>query len=732
MSFADPTPLDFSTYITNINDPNYNTSRGVIYCENNGNYSECNINGNAASILPDWWPGYTTPSPSGGLVYFYGSQVAIMFPQTNPPKSISFDVPNVFLGSECVYRYPSRVSATSVTTLTKSAVTIYPVSIDGQHFEFSLTDGISHVIIEMGCYAPSGSTLYSEPIGLSNAMVDYGSAIDLAVSQPQVSQPNATISQNDGLLHIKPGTPMTVNVPVSGQGIDPTDARTVTISLKAGSQDIPPKFVSLARIRADGTTTVPFDITFKPDEAGVQTITATVNPDKVISESYLMNNQASVQVWVQGSSKLVSQITNGGNSGTSEEKSISGSTPINAQYPLGSEFTLQLQRLGTDGVTYQAVPATYQLASATISPPADPDSLFGDLAVIGYGGANVTPTSNSVTFQTIHLGQVPLQIIPSDGSPMVTVNITVIKPDALGETHNEVDDLLIYEANQYGIPPDYLKGQVQHEGTFNPTSYRYEPIGRISDLRSFSSQKVNASGIKISDSRGLDPFEHFLFETIDGVFPQGDQLSTADILPRLKLSMTTDPLWSPSSTSAPVTRNIDLSDQFVSVRQIYFANDSKQNWSKHAPIMLVIDINDHPEILDFTAQTAVAASYGLMQVMYSTAIKAMNWQGRTSDEAKNPTYLFDTPDNLNDGGGSVEIGTGYDASLFFQVNDPQVIDPEHPNFSSASDFDTAYMRMFTCYNNCDGPKVSASQYGSEVLQYAADYFEPITNKPIFP
>lgn len=56
----------------------------------------------------------------------------------------------------------------------------------------------------------------------------------------------------------------------------------------------------------------------------------------------------------------------------------------------------------------------------------------------------------------------------------------------------------------------------------------------------------------------------------------------------------------------------------------------------------------------FTAQTTLAASYGLMQVMYGLAIE-MRW--RADDGSQNPSKLFDPPGAVDRGEGSLLVGS---------------------------------------------------------------------------
>jgi len=77
-------------------------------------------------------------------------------------------------------------------------------------------------------------------------------------------------------------------------------------------------------------------------------------------------------------------------------------------------------------------------------------------------------------------------------------------------------------------------------------------------------------------------------------------------------------------------RRIRAMDEFVSALNIFGTNDdflgplapgvSGQKWSEVSKKPLRDSIKLDPSVLDFTAQTHLAASYGLTQVLYTSAI----------------------------------------------------------------------------------------------------------------
>jgi hypothetical protein len=94
---------------------------------------------------------------------------------------------------------------------------------------------------------------------------------------------------------------------------------------------------------------------------------------------------------------------------------------------------------------------------------------------------------------------------------------------------------------------------------------------------------------------------------------------------------------------------------------------------------------NHPA---YDAQTAVAASYGLLQVLYTTAVETMQWNVGQSGLTRHPSYLFDP-------GTSLDLGTGYDSRNIRAV-------PFHgnaaPDFATLMEFQQSLETGFQQYN----------------------------------
>jgi hypothetical protein len=319
-----------------------------------------------------------------------------------------------------------------------------------------------------------------------------------------------------------------------------------------------------------------------------------------------------------------------------------------AHLPLGGGFTVGLISEQGDPIS-----ASFTLGAATVSPPIDATALFPDRVVLEYSQAGTEIAS----FQAVHLGSVVLTMAPQDSSlPAAQVNLLVENPRTLGTTNGQFDSIIIELAHSRGLLPQYIKAIAHHEsaGTFDGRSYRYEPIGpSVGDL------DVISHGLNL---RVQAPYRDYRLATADYYGPSDRPLSEgADILPddinpRALYFITRPDCEIPGSVQL-VRRRIKPCDRFVGADEIYFDNRS-QNWWRGRRGQ---DVQDNPTLLSFTAQTGLASSYGLMQITYVTAI-GFDWPGITGNMQfrsglKNPSFLFDTGENHQLGGGSLQLGT---------------------------------------------------------------------------
>jgi hypothetical protein len=168
-----------------------------------------------------------------------------------------------------------------------------------------------------------------------------------------------------------------------------------------------------------------------------------------------------------------------------------------------------------------------------------------------------------------------------------------------------------------------------------------------------------------------------------------------------------------------ILRPLTVADRYVSVRDIFNSNNSVYNWTRFATSNTVAQIESGAD--DFSAQLSLAASYGLLQVTYATAID-QKWTGNTSGcgatDPKDPDNLFDTECNLASGGGSLGIGTRYTEGHFASQSGVT------PSLTNEHTLETSFSKAYQKYN----PKKDG--YGNTVISNSSS-FEPNPTGTIF-
>lgn len=376
------------------------------------------------------------------------------------------------------------------------------------------------------------------------------------------------------------------------------------------------------------------------------------------------------------------------------------------------------------------------VTSSNVTPPPHGETLFPTDVVLALGGASAQATR---TFAAVHLGTTRIQLLPT-AAPIAPVNVdlTVVAPPTLGDSFDNQPDgfdaALVTTAHNRGIPPEYLKGQVAQESpdgsTLRLTNYRYEPC-------SIDFGSVSRGDTIIDD----DPYHLYKLEDARGVtLHEG---TPDDLDPRNVYSIDLrDANGNPvlDAHNHQVYRRLTDTDRDITARRIWEANDSNsaathQNWSaasnrcSHRQ-----EIANDPSLLDFVAQTPVAASYGIFQMLYTTAIDE-GWEGVTPDTkhldqfVQAPKYLFDLPENLLINGGSIQIGTTYDVKHYRRLQASSALCHAQETYPTTlpdfAGYEHFLQKMFQSYN-CYEPG-----YGSGVLDFARS-FAPSMVTPVFP
>ncbi len=103
----------------------------------------------------------------------------------------------------------------------------------------------------------------------------------------------------------------------------------------------------------------------------------------------------------------------------------------------------------------------------------DSGALFSGGAVLQY----TNQPNDAVVLQAVHLGTQQLTITSSDDHiKPVKITLSVEDPQSLGASYPDFDPGLYPLADDTGLPPQMIKGQIETEGRFNPMAWRYEPF----------------------------------------------------------------------------------------------------------------------------------------------------------------------------------------------------------------------------------------------------------------
>jgi hypothetical protein len=415
------------------------------------------------------------------------------------------------------------------------------------------------------------------------------------------------------------------------------------------------------------------------------------------------------------------QILDGSPVETKTVRPNTPTTPIYAQVPLGLELQIGIQRNG------RYLPALFQLTPATLTGVSDP-TLYPTNAVLEYGR---TVHEGQKTFLGVHIGTQTLTVTPDDTTiSAFTFTVGVFDPGALGNHDVQYDDMFVKWGNRRGIPPHIIKGIVRQEG-FNPLAYRYEPLSPSVGDRFMQAQLTASpySSYRLGTSTGL-PQGTLLIDSNAG---QPSYTVTDDISPRKSFVVNRTPggsdCGSPGAVCTAITPGDICPGACVSARKIFEANDGTQNWSdtRYAPGGPRVDWWDdaHLAMLEFTAQTPLASSYGLMQTMWQRA-NELNWT--TDDGRQNPSLLFDTPNNIAVGGGSLGVGTLEFYWAYRNCNPPNLAtDPDFPNSDA---YKSQMIDALNYYNHGNANKNLT--YGDDAWNFAQNFLPSHPLSRIFP
>ncbi|HVE69993.1 MAG TPA: hypothetical protein VNI54_01395 [Thermoanaerobaculia bacterium] len=388
------------------------------------------------------------------------------------------------------------------------------------------------------------------------------------------------------------------------------------------------------------------------------------------------------------------------------EKSLPRTDQLTATIPLGAQFFTRIEK--KQGNAWVPILSSSQMTNEATKDlnAQDKNSLFRAHPLIAYNQAGL---QDEKLFQAIHYGTATIVLRTSDPKvPTVTLNVTINAPSKLGDptykdprdnstqqNRYQWDAMIMDRAHRTGIPPQWIKAMIEKEAHFNTTAFRYEI--RTRDWNWIQDPKHQYH-------HGKEPFVRYrMGDGADLCDPRNTANVPAgtcnsfkdldDISPRAKYKIK-DPI-----TGNP--RAIKPEDGVVTIRQLLdggngFSIGSNSTSSSAAPPAprgrrRAVGFPDGTKV---PAQTTIASSYGLLQLLWCDVVGTGFKQWPGTGNRLNPTFLFDTAENHKRGSGSLNIAPSYAAYKYDRVN----ADPIDPTYLAPGNFVSDLKEMLEAYN----------------------------------
>lgn len=413
-------------------------------------------------------------------------------------------------------------------------------------------------------------------------------------------------------------------------------------------------------------------------------------------------------------------------------------------YALGQDFKLQLYRIDEDG-NPTPVSGLFEITDQMPSNSQYPITLFPN-RVIFFFGPNPdiqlsVPNINDgiIDVMTVHLGETTITVkdIDEEEDPNfddIVIHASVIRPASLGTGPPDYDGIIVSFSDFSGIPPQYIKGQIKTESSFNDQAYRYEM--RTVDVAGVG---MDALRERMETQQMTSKYNGYLRSTNypSGYLSEGYRLNSYDLCAQN--------IYTKSVTDENGQHCVPVACENVSIGQLFLANaeynipDEQSNYNPTVDCPPVIPgytnwcdptcfdfvngmsfycqyILNHGD--DYIAQTTAAASWGLLQVLYyDTAMGMQNWNGPNDSGEMNPSFLWNPSTSL-------DLGMNYliaQISLrggHYQCPCPECITSSF-SISNKEHLKTIFRIGFQYYNN---PSDGTASYGNVVLGFAENYY----------
>ena len=327
---------------------------------------------------------------------------------------------------------------------------------------------------------------------------------------------------------------------------------------------------------------------------------------------------------------------------------------------------------------------TWQVSGEHVDGPLEQKALYQTRPEHPLTGADPIYRNKELVVQTVHRGYFTLTATPVDAGHKATfvLKVKIVTPTGLGNLPHGHDAKIIEWADKYGIPPQYIKGQILQEqpkppqglDDFKEDVFRYEPI-----TRDYEQIAINPS---------------FSWTAHDfSMYKLPPQAYNMDFSPRetykliTHIDFTAQP---PAYTCAQATQYIDGQPADpISLYQFFAANDGwhpgdypwtlyggrpspcggpRINWSINSNMLMAWHLAQFycgqsvcgtdttraglfrswlQSNSGYVGQTALCSSYGLMQVIYLDVVKDWGWRANDTGANRRPSMLFEVDTNLS-------------------------------------------------------------------------------------
>ncbi|HEX7672547.1 MAG TPA: hypothetical protein VF412_00180 [Bdellovibrio sp.] len=578
------------------------------------------------------------------------NNITISSVSVDAPPEIHVDTSRCPIGGNivtCTYdiRWCSDVPGTFTTTITWSYVAV-PVSGIGQTRNYTTNIVFHGKVDDYGPTTYKCSDSASWNAGSSPSPTPTPTPPDQGL--PDLSVSNLVITPtevgSDGIPVVQKGAQLTATFDVKGTNISTSDDRSAFVTLQYANQTLA-STVTLAELQS-GVSHKSFYFTINDSDLNPITRTtnsvvvkATVNGAGTIQESDTSNNSITQVLRVPGYSLKIEAL-DANEQPTSAQITMPVSNLTAVPISIGGfvKFTL-LDETG------KPVSGTYQyngspnLDSTSIPLDTKNGLYFDQIGLLFNGGQSLT----SQNLFMVHLGTQNLIITPSDSSKSpITIVLQGIKPSNVGTDlydctfqqsdgtvvdtqYSNCDALIVEAANSTGLPPQFIKAEIWAESdkhSFSKTSYRYEPNYDVR-YSSNDDRTEMINGIRQLNQRFAASGKYVFLASKNTLTKEQIHLRSGNYcsLSDGTMSNIPDNYETASGGYKPLTA--------LNLIKVDILKNDYMNWFKD-------DIKFPDDRYNIVAQTILASSFGMMQLMYLDAIEQMGY----TDDNSNPLSLF--------------------------------------------------------------------------------------------